>query len=246
MNRPLFLSYFIRHYLMNWYRLGRKLSYIEMQVIEKNFKNEMPFLCLPCRKKTEFIKPPSTTKEINSRLKRRSKEQRPKTVLKDVHFLRAGKSGIFFDDSCDNFELEAENITAKNTPVVIEIEDSGRKVKNMVLKVNKGNFKNIGKLYRGPHTAEAEFDDPTVTNAETVFDIYIPESDLIANGLPRDIPQDQLQDILTKISEQNGKDQAELIDIINAHPLTKWMGFAANTLTLASPFVSALIKLSSS
>ncbi|EKZ9003001.1 hypothetical protein RFA51_004157 [Vibrio fluvialis] len=244
MNRPLFLAYFIRHYLMNWYRTGKKLSHHEIQIIEQNFKRELPLLCLPYRQRTETI----TTKENTSHLKIRNNDQRQKAIFKinDVRFHGGCGGAMLFRNNSRDLEIEAENITAKNMTSVIEIEDSGLKENRMALKVKKGNYSNIKKLYRGPHTAEAEFDDPTVTNAETVFDIYIPESDLIAHGLPRDIPQDQLKDILTKISEQNGKDQDKLIDIINAHPLTKWMGFAANTLTLASPFVLNLIKLSSS
>ncbi|MFH4589971.1 hypothetical protein [Vibrio alginolyticus] len=143
--------------------------------------------------------------------------------------------------SIDAHELEIDDCLNGITAEETEVEG-----KSMVLNVTKGKFRKVEKVLSAPSSAELNFDDPDVEDAGTVFEIYVSQEDLQKHDLPSDIPQELLVDVLEKLAKIENDDKDEAVSVISKHPLAEWMGFAADTLTVGAPFVTALLSLSSS
>ncbi|EGR2568043.1 TPA: hypothetical protein NGR75_004240 [Vibrio parahaemolyticus] len=101
-------------------------------------------------------------------------------------------------------------------------------------------FNNVGTVVKAPETVDVDFENSDVGRVRKVVDLY-PTSRLRDAGLPEDISQEQLKDLLDKLkANQNEKD---IIATISSHPLAKTLGLAADTLTITSPIVAALLAL---
>lgn len=145
-------------------------------------------------------------------------------------------------DVNDNSSIKAENLSISDCLSGIHVNDSvtSEEEPKMGLELDDCNFNRVETAVKAPDSYDIKAKKTNFTDVNTAFDIYVPENELIRIGLPRDTPQELICEVIRSL--QHNENKQDQVSVIANSRLTEWLGIAANAVTIATPFVEALIS----
>lgn len=113
----------------------------------------------------------------------------------------------------------------------------------MAIKMTNCHFENNGTGIKAPTSANIDMSGTTFKGNGKAMDIYISSADLVNLGLPKNTPQEYIQEVVAILQKQVGAPQKDQIESISNSALFKWLGHGASISTIGSALISFIQTL---